>query len=345
MKKILFCGLGSIGQRHLRNLIEINNNIKLSYLYHSKRNKFVLNKNNKILKRKNLFDFYSFDMSFDNINDAIKYDPDIVFITNPTSLHVDYALKFYNSKRIIFIEKPISHSSFKLKKLYNLDKKQKRSYIYSGMQFRFNPLIKKTKSIIESGLIGSINSGIFMNCEYLPDWHKYEDYKNSYASKKNLGGGSILTQIHELDYVTWIFGRPKSVYCIGGKNSPLKIDVEDSVNTHLFYNKKTKFNLSIIQNYITSPPKREFIILGNEGSIECDLISNVMKLKIKGKNQIIYKPNFDRDDLFKKQIRDLFSFYKNGNNQLIKIYDSYQLIKLTEDIKKSIKMNKVVKLK
>ena len=69
------------------------------------------------------------------------------------------------------------------------------------MQFRFNPLIKKTKSIIDSGLIGSINTGIFMNCEYLPDWHKYEDYKNSYASK-NLGGGSILTQIHELDYVT-----------------------------------------------------------------------------------------------------------------------------------------------
>ena len=213
------------------------------------------------------------------------------------------------------------------------------------MQFRFNPLIKKTKSIIDSGLIGSINTGIFMNCEYLPDWHKYEDYKNSYASKKNLGGGSILTQIHELDYVTWIFGRPSSVYCIGGKNSSLKIDVEDSVNTHLFYDKKPKFNLSIIQNYITSPPKRQFTILGNEGSIECDLISNVMKLQIKNQNQIIYKSNFDRDYLFKKQIRDLFSFYKNLKNQLIKIYDSYQLIKLTEDIKKSMKTNKVVKIK
>ena len=62
MKKILFCGLGSIGQRHLRNVIDINKNIKLSYLYHSKRNKFVLNKNNKILKGKNLFDFYNFEI-------------------------------------------------------------------------------------------------------------------------------------------------------------------------------------------------------------------------------------------------------------------------------------------
>ena len=70
--------------------------------------------------------------------------------------------------------------------------------------------------------------------------------------------------------------------------------------------------MSIIQNYITSPPKRQFTILGNEGSIECDLISNVMKLQIKNQNQIIYKSNFDRDYLFKKQIRDLFSFYKNG---------------------------------
>ena len=70
-----------------------------------------------------------------------------------------------------------------------------------------------------------------------------------------------------------------------------------------------------------------------------------MNIKIKNQNQIIYKSNFDRDYLFKKQIRDLFSFYKNGNNQLIKIYESYQLIKLTEDIKKSMKINKVVKIK
>ena len=35
-------------------------------------------------------------MTFDDIDDAIKYNPDVVFITNPTSLHIDYALKFYN---------------------------------------------------------------------------------------------------------------------------------------------------------------------------------------------------------------------------------------------------------
>ena len=69
-------------------------------------------------------------MTFDDIDDAIKYNPDVVFITNPTSLHIDYALKFYNSKRIIFIEKPISHSSIQLKKIYDLEKKKKILYLF-----------------------------------------------------------------------------------------------------------------------------------------------------------------------------------------------------------------------
>lgn len=342
--KILFCGLGSIGQRHLRNLIEINNKLKISYLYSSNKNKFVLNKENQIVKGQKLFKFYKFDYCFSNIEDAINYDPDIVFITNPSSLHINYALKFYNAKRIIFIEKPISDSSINLKKIYDLEKKQERSYVYSGMQFRFHPLILKLKKIVDKNIIGTINSGIFMNCEYLPDWHKYENYKESYASKKELGGGSILTQIHELDYITWIFGKPKTIYCVGGKNSSLNIDVEDSVNTHLFYNNPNNCNLSIIQNYITSPPKREFILLGNKGSIECDLIKNIMKLKLPGKKIKFYQYNIERDSLFKKQIKDLLLFYKSDKYQLIKIEDSYQLLRLAEKVKKSMISNRVIKI-
>ena len=344
--KILFCGLGSIGQRHLRNLIKINHNYKISYLSKSKKNKFVLDKNNKIIKGKNLFNFYKFDAVFNKIEDAINYDPDIVFITNPTSLHIKYALMFYNSKRIIFIEKPISHSLNEIKKLYFTEIKQKRSFVYSGMQFRFNPLILKLKQLIEKNVLGQINSAIFFNCEYLPDWHKYENYKHSYASKKELGGGSIFTQIHELDFVTWIFGKPESVYCIGGKNSNLKINVEDTVNTHLHYKKKGKsYSISIIQNYISSPPRRNFLIIANNGQIECDLIKNTMKIKLVNRKIKTVKYKLNRDDLFKSQILDLLKFFKNGNNQLITIEDSLNLIKLAEKLKISMQFNKIIKLK
>ena len=33
--------------------------------------------------------------------------------------------------------------------------------------------------------IGNVVSASFVNGEYLPNWHKYEDYSSSYASKKS----------------------------------------------------------------------------------------------------------------------------------------------------------------
>ena len=47
----------------------------------------------------------------------------------------------------------------------------------------------------------------------------YEDYKKSYASKKELGGGVVLTCIHEIDYMYWLFGDIKEVFSLTGKFS------------------------------------------------------------------------------------------------------------------------------
>ena len=77
--------------------------------------------------------------------------------------------------------------------------------------------------------------------EYLPYWHPKEDYKKSYASRKKLGGGVILTLIHEIDYLFWIFGKFKSVYSTGGNLTKLNTDVEDTVVSNIV----TKQNVPI----------------------------------------------------------------------------------------------------
>ena len=47
------------------------------------------------------------------------------------------------------------------------------------------------------------------NNSYLPDYHPLEDYRKGYAARKDLGGGAVLTQIHEIDYLYWLFGDVK----------------------------------------------------------------------------------------------------------------------------------------
>ena len=52
--KALFIGLGSIGQRHLRNLITLVPKVKISAVRGKNSKNFVFSKNNKILKNSNL---------------------------------------------------------------------------------------------------------------------------------------------------------------------------------------------------------------------------------------------------------------------------------------------------
>ena len=78
-----------------------------------------------------------------------------------------------------------------------------------GFNLRYNECYKYIKKLNNKTFFGKIYKVDLFNGEYLPDYHPYEDYRNSYASKKNLGGGVLLTQIHELDLILSLFGKPK----------------------------------------------------------------------------------------------------------------------------------------
>ena len=128
----------------------------------------------------------------------------------------------------IYIEKPLSNNLKGIQQLENLQKKFNLK-ILVGFQLRYHPGLILIKNLIKNKSLGKVYSVGSDVGEYLPSWHPQEDYKRSYASKKKLGGGVILTLIHEIDYLYWIFGEFKSVYATGGKFTKLKLNVEDTI--------------------------------------------------------------------------------------------------------------------
>ena len=106
--KILICGAGSAGIRHAKNLIALKNEIA----FYTKRKKIFLN--NKIIKS-----FLKIKVAFQN------FKPEIVFVTNETSKHVDIALYAVKKNTAIFIEKPLTNRKNNIKKLVNIIKKKK----------------------------------------------------------------------------------------------------------------------------------------------------------------------------------------------------------------------------
>ena len=192
-------GYGSIGKRHVKNLLNHTDSQIIIYT-----------------KRQDL-DFKTKHVIVSNsLEYCLSQNPNIGFICNETAKHVPVSIKLAKAGMDLFIDKPLSHSIKGISTL-NETVKEKKLVTQMGCQLRFHACIKKIRQLLAQKKIGKIISVQAENGSYLPDWHPYEDYRKGYAAKKNLGGGVVLTQIHDIDYLYWFFGNPKSIFSITGK--------------------------------------------------------------------------------------------------------------------------------
>jgi predicted dehydrogenase len=183
-----------------------------------------------------------------------------------------------------------------------------------GFQLRFNPLIHYLEKIIKKkSPIGKILTINIHHGENIKDFHPYENYKISYAANKKLGGGVILTQIHEIDYFLHLLDGYEIKYssCISSKISNLDLNVEDFFSSNFILKKgKDKIFCSMILNFFERPKKRKIYLIGEKGSLE--VCFNSQKIFIfKNKKKVVKKFNFKKNDIFIKEIKYFISKVKS----------------------------------
>ena len=298
-KKILFIGLGSIGQRHYRNFKNIGKDFKF-FAIRKIKNSPELSENNLIKNKK--FDLIKKGIKEISERESLNKKFDAVFICNPSSLHLKYANLFAKKKTALFIEKPISHNLNGIEILKN--KINKNKVICSvGYQLRYHKFLLKIKKIINSNSLGKIKKVEIFNQSFLPNHHRYEDYRTGYAAKKRLGGGVLLCFIHEIDYANFLFNKPKSIKCVSGKKSNLEIDVEDYADLRCVHTLNGyKFLVKTKLDFIRKKEKRKCRILFQNGEINWDLKLDILEIK---KNKKVIKKvqsKISRNSLFKKQL-------------------------------------------
>jgi predicted dehydrogenase len=329
MLKILVVGYGSIGKRHVKNLTNYKN-IELIILTKIKSNNFLKKEKYKIVN---------------SIEDAIKEKPDAALITNITSEHIDVGLKLAKNGIHLFIEKPLSNSLKKIKQLEKIIKKEK---IISqiGCNLRFHPCVKKIRELIIKEVIGKHYSIIVENGSYLPDWHPYEDYKKSYASNEKQGGGVILTNIHEIDYLYWFFGKVNEVTAISGRISKLGIKAEDYSSIILKFNKNIMGEIHF--DYFQRPSFRGCKIIGEKGTIIWNYNKNkVMIYNIKKKEWQTHLKlkKYDNNIMYIDEIEHFLKCVKEKKNSVNDIQEGIKVLKIALDIKKSALVKRTIKIK
>ena len=305
VKKVLFVGLGSAGQRHLRNLLEIlDGEVEiLAYRYH--KNERVFDSNMQVVEGETLSSRYEIK-EFSDYEEALNENPDVVIIANPNNMHIPYALKAAKQGCDLFIEKPLSTS---LEQTEELIEEINRNHVICqvGYQYHYHPCIQLTKEYLEGKKLGRIVSVNAEVGERISRMHSYENYTDMLEGRKELGGGVVLCQIHELDYLLWLFGIPSSVCSVGGKRSDLEIDVEDTATTLLRYDGGVEeFAILLHQDFLQYPPSRTCKIVGTKGRIEIDLLKATFWYEDYESGVHIEESyrQFQKNDMFLAEMRD-----------------------------------------
>ncbi len=212
--KFVIVGGGSIGKRHLGNLI--TGGVTPSDIM------VVDPRADRIEECRTKFGISESYQSLEQLPSAV----DAALICSPTSLHIEQALVLAAKGAHLLIEKPLAHN---LDGVDNLRKLAARKGIkvLIAYPFRFSEHARKFKEVIDSRVVGTplYVHGEFS--EYLPDWHPWEDYRSFYMAKKALGGGSLLDQSHIMDMAHWCFGTVSEVFGYNGRVSGLEVETDD----------------------------------------------------------------------------------------------------------------------
>lgn len=285
--KFLIAGYGSIGRRHLRNLRELGES------------DIVLLRSHK----STLPDDEIKDIPVEtSIKAALAHKPDGVIIANPTALHLDAAIPAAEAGCAVFMEKPVSDTFERLLELRKaLEKNNGRFQM--GFQFRFHPGLNKLKELLDTGIIGRPVSFRAEWGEYLPGWHPWEDYRKTYAARKDLGGGVLLTLSHPLDYLRWLFGDPAWIWGMNGKISDLELDVDDIAEIGM--QMADGLTGTVHLDYYSRPPRNGLEVIGSEGKLRCDNLNGIVTLKTAdgGMKQYFPEPAYDRNNMFLDELR------------------------------------------
>jgi predicted dehydrogenase len=341
--KTLIIGLGGIGQRHLRNLRMLRGNDMEIIAYDPRPNPPVLTDQLKVEEGARLEEKYGLRI-FPDLEQALAEKPEIAFICNPTSMHVPAAIQAARAGCNLFIEKPLSHNLEQVDDLVSLVESGNLQAVI-GYQMRFHPCLKRLRELVQEKKVGRILSVRAEIGEYMPGWHTYEDYRQMYASRHDLGGGVILSQIHEFDYLYWLFGLPHSIYTRGGHLSSLEIDVEDTADTLMeCVLDGHPLPISLHQDYIQRPLSRFCEVFGDTGKIRMDLRTLSVDVFDGQGNQVEANSyeGFQRNQLFLDELKRFLDSLQGKQTPQVSLPDGVQSLRMALAAKESLASGKVV---
>jgi len=287
--RILICGLGSIGRRHLRNLVSLGESDIV--LYRS---------GNSTLPGEELKDYPA---ESDLAAALERWRPAAALVTNPTALHQEVAISAARYGCQLFIEKPVSDRLEGISELRAaIEQSGHRALV--GFQYRYHPGLRMAKRLVDEGTLGMLLTAQAAYGDYLPEWHAWEDYHNSYASRADLGGGALLTLCHPFDYLRWILGEVEAVTARTKAVAEFDLEVESIASVILEHTGGALASVDL--GYHQRPMRHSLEIVGTEGTLRWDQADGALRWWTADRSEWQEQPappDYERNTMFMDEMR------------------------------------------
>ncbi len=313
--RFLIAGFGSIGRRHLRNLLALG------------QTDLVLLRSGRSTLPTDEIAGLPVEHSLDA---ALAHRPEAVFVATPTALHMDVAIPAAAAGCHLFLEKPIDADTTRVPEL-RAALAHGGGQVLVGFQYRFHPGLRKVRSLLAQNAIGRVVSARAQWGEYLPGWHPWEDYRNSYAARADLGGGVLNTLSHPIDYLRWLMGEVRSVSASLNNLSPLELDVEDNAELLLKFHSGSLATVHL--DYYQRPPSHSLEISFEKGRVRWDGASGcaVIENAELGTIDTLCPPDgFERNDMFLAEMKDFVRLCQGDQFEHCTLADGKRVQKIVE---------------
>ena len=326
-KRVLVCGSGSIGRRHIANLLRLGAEVSVWRTRSGLLDEIVKDFPVKV---------------FDNRSEAIA-QAEAVVVATATDQHIAIAAEGLKAGRSMFIEKPISHDWIGVEKLCSL---AENKIVEVGCQFRAHPnliVLARKLSGLEEGRPFTYRLAMGQRLDV---WRPAQDYKAGYSADSSRGGGALFDLIHQIDIALWFFGPVVGVYAILDKIGDLNIKGDDVTNLLLTHKSGVTGH---IQLDMASPVYRcELEVMTSKALFNWSNAQGVLQQrKADGIPLIVdsIPDGFERNDLF---LIHMAHFLKRIDNPLIPplcaFEDGVAALKVALGARKSNSVRKMVTL-
>jgi predicted dehydrogenase len=314
-------GLGSIGRRHLDNLLECE-----------------VGPVAVVSASANLGSLPAGVMLYRDLAEAIDtFRPDFAVIANASPAHVPTAQILAEAGAHLFIEKPLADRMEGLAALIETCACNNLVTLV-GYTLRFLPVMLRTRELLPT--IGTVH---FLSAEvgqYLPDWRPGQDYRNAVSAQRKLGGGALLELSHEIDYVRWFLGEPDDVFAMLSQSGALEIDTEDSADLLLAYpHARARIHLDFLER----GKHRRCRVTGSKGTLETDLIAGTISILRAGFSKTVVETPIPNDP-YKASLEHFLACVAFGTPTRIPLADGAATLSLIEAARSSAQAGAVATL-